>query len=167
MVVKHKLGFWKIPTGNWYMKVLVYWGLDGPPVLPLFMYYTVSWINVLQFIWRGKNVRLETQGEMMIACELNTTATNLEFDCLDAWDNPISSFRILWFFGCKCNRLPLIWNGYNYINVLFVNSFFIFGNARILNNLSGPQFFMQAKSICPSDPLVYNELGVVAYNMKE
>ncbi|GMN54359.1 hypothetical protein TIFTF001_023480 [Ficus carica] len=25
----------------------------------------------------------------------------------------------------------------------------------------------QAKSICPSDPLVYNELGVVAYNMKE
>lgn len=29
------------------------------------------------------------------------------------------------------------------------------------------QFFMQAKTICPSDPLVYNELGVVAYNMKE
>ncbi|WCJ32287.1 Anaphase-promoting complex subunit 6 [Euphorbia peplus] len=29
------------------------------------------------------------------------------------------------------------------------------------------QFFMQAKKICPSDPLVYNELGVVAYNMKE
>ncbi|XP_009587121.1 anaphase-promoting complex subunit 6 [Nicotiana tabacum] len=29
------------------------------------------------------------------------------------------------------------------------------------------QFFMQAKSICPSDPLVYNELGVVAYHMKE
>ncbi|XP_057992095.1 anaphase-promoting complex subunit 6-like [Hevea brasiliensis] len=26
---------------------------------------------------------------------------------------------------------------------------------------------MQAKTICPSDPLVYNELGVVAYNMKE
>jgi anaphase-promoting complex subunit 6 len=26
---------------------------------------------------------------------------------------------------------------------------------------------MQAKAICPSDPLVYNELGVVAYNMKE
>ncbi|CAK7323094.1 unnamed protein product [Dovyalis caffra] len=25
----------------------------------------------------------------------------------------------------------------------------------------------QAKTICPSDPLVYNELGVVAYNMKE
>ncbi|KAL8141301.1 hypothetical protein V2J09_007322 [Rumex salicifolius] len=25
----------------------------------------------------------------------------------------------------------------------------------------------QAKSICPSDPLVYNELGVVAYHMKE
>ncbi|KDP30666.1 hypothetical protein JCGZ_16222 [Jatropha curcas] len=29
------------------------------------------------------------------------------------------------------------------------------------------QFFMQAKTICPSDPLIYNELGVVAYNMKE
>ncbi|XP_031286814.1 anaphase-promoting complex subunit 6 isoform X1 [Pistacia vera] len=29
------------------------------------------------------------------------------------------------------------------------------------------QFFMQAKTICPSDPLVYNELGVVAYQMKE
>ncbi|KAI9185441.1 hypothetical protein LWI28_007247 [Acer negundo] len=29
------------------------------------------------------------------------------------------------------------------------------------------QFFMQAKTICPSDPLVYNELGVVAYHMKE
>ncbi|KAK1321426.1 Anaphase-promoting complex subunit 6 [Acorus calamus] len=29
------------------------------------------------------------------------------------------------------------------------------------------QFFMQAKSICPSDPLVYNELGVVAYHTKE
>ncbi|RWR89208.1 anaphase-promoting complex subunit 6 [Cinnamomum micranthum f. kanehirae] len=28
------------------------------------------------------------------------------------------------------------------------------------------QFFMQAKTICPSDPLVYNELGVVAYHMK-
>ncbi|XP_010274424.1 PREDICTED: anaphase-promoting complex subunit 6 [Nelumbo nucifera] len=29
------------------------------------------------------------------------------------------------------------------------------------------QFFLQAKTICPSDPLVYNELGVVAYHMKE
>ncbi|EYU26316.1 hypothetical protein MIMGU_mgv1a004647mg [Erythranthe guttata] len=29
------------------------------------------------------------------------------------------------------------------------------------------QFFMQAQIICPSDPLVYNELGVVAYHMKE
>ncbi|XP_050238671.1 anaphase-promoting complex subunit 6 [Mercurialis annua] len=29
------------------------------------------------------------------------------------------------------------------------------------------QFFLQAKEICPSDPLVYNELGIVAYNMKE
>ncbi|KAK4804568.1 hypothetical protein SAY86_004385 [Trapa natans] len=29
------------------------------------------------------------------------------------------------------------------------------------------QFFMQAKSICPSDPLIYNELGVVAYHIKE
>ncbi|CAN6820665.1 unnamed protein product, partial [Brassica oleracea] len=29
------------------------------------------------------------------------------------------------------------------------------------------QFFMQAKAICPSDPLVYNELRVVSYHMKE
>ncbi|CAN1297546.1 Anaphase-promoting complex subunit 6 [Linum perenne] len=29
------------------------------------------------------------------------------------------------------------------------------------------QFLLQAKEICSSDPLVYNELGVVAYNMKE
>ncbi|XP_047307026.1 anaphase-promoting complex subunit 6 isoform X2 [Impatiens glandulifera] len=29
------------------------------------------------------------------------------------------------------------------------------------------QFFMQAKRICNSDPLVYNELGVVSYHMKE
>ncbi|GMJ10107.1 anaphase promoting complex 6 [Hibiscus trionum] len=29
------------------------------------------------------------------------------------------------------------------------------------------QFIMQAKGICPADPLVYNELGVVAYHKKE
>lgn len=29
------------------------------------------------------------------------------------------------------------------------------------------QFFLQAKTICSSDPLVCNELGVVAYHMKE
>ncbi|CAN6558286.1 hypothetical protein ACFX2I_007791 [Malus domestica] len=29
------------------------------------------------------------------------------------------------------------------------------------------QFLMQAKTTCPSDPLVYNELGVVAYHLKE
>ncbi|GER29157.1 cell division cycle family protein [Striga asiatica] len=29
------------------------------------------------------------------------------------------------------------------------------------------QFFMQAQAVCPADPLVYNELGVVAYHMKE
>ncbi|KAK5820538.1 hypothetical protein PVK06_025585 [Gossypium arboreum] len=29
------------------------------------------------------------------------------------------------------------------------------------------QFIMQAKAICPANPLVYNELGVVAYHMKE
>ncbi|PPS02556.1 hypothetical protein GOBAR_AA18107 [Gossypium barbadense] len=29
------------------------------------------------------------------------------------------------------------------------------------------QFIMQAKAICPADPLVHNELGVVAYHMKE
>lgn len=39
-------------------------------------------------------------------------------------------------------------------------------DAQILNVLPS-QFFMQAKSICPSDPLVYNELGVVAYHSKQ
>ena len=29
------------------------------------------------------------------------------------------------------------------------------------------QFIMQEKTIRPSDPLVYNELGVVAYHMNE
>ena len=46
-----------------------------------------------------KKVRLETQEEMMIACELNTTATNLEFDCLDAWDTLFHPFRSFGFLG--------------------------------------------------------------------
>lgn len=29
------------------------------------------------------------------------------------------------------------------------------------------QYLLEAKKKCPSDPLVYNELGVVAYHMKE
>ncbi|EFJ07248.1 hypothetical protein SELMODRAFT_272183 [Selaginella moellendorffii] len=36
------------------------------------------------------------------------------------------------------------------------------------NNLNlAEQFFMQAKGICPTDPLVYNELGVMAYRNRE
>ncbi|KAM1902096.1 hypothetical protein ACFX14_030844 [Malus domestica] len=33
--------------------------------------------------------------------------------------------------------------------------------------LHATKFLMQAKTTCPSDPLVYNEPGVVAYHLKE
>lgn len=56
--------------------------------------------------------------------------------------------------------------------ILLITFFFLFSYSvklvwftlLIVNVL---QFFMQAKAVCPSDPLVYNELGAVAYHMKE
>ncbi|GMH25574.1 hypothetical protein Nepgr_027417 [Nepenthes gracilis] len=54
------------------------------------------------------------------------------------------------FPGC---HLPTLYIGMEYM--------------RTHNFKLAEQFFMQAKTICPSDPLVYNELGVVAYHMKE
>lgn len=38
---------------------------------------------------------------------------------------------------------------------------------RMMNMCGLLQFFTQAKSICPTDPLVFNELGVMAYRNKE
>ncbi|KAJ6301629.1 hypothetical protein OIU77_015855 [Salix suchowensis] len=54
------------------------------------------------------------------------------------------------FPGC---HLPTLYIGMEYM--------------RIHSYKLAEQFFMQAKAFCPSDPLLYNELGVVAYNMKE
>ncbi|KAG0503695.1 hypothetical protein HPP92_003767 [Vanilla planifolia] len=54
------------------------------------------------------------------------------------------------FPGC---HLPTLYIGMEYM--------------RTHNFKLAEQFFLQARVICPSDPLVYNELGVVAYHMKE
>ncbi|KAK6946621.1 Tetratricopeptide repeat, partial [Dillenia turbinata] len=54
------------------------------------------------------------------------------------------------FPGC---HLPTLYIGMEYM--------------RTHNFKLAEQFFMQAKTVCSSDPLVYNELGVVAYHMKE
>nr|CAD1837361.1 unnamed protein product [Ananas comosus var. bracteatus] len=51
------------------------------------------------------------------------------------------------------SHLPTLYIGMEYI--------------RTHNFKLAEQFFLQAKTICPSDPLVYNELGVVAYHMKD
>ncbi|KAK9199105.1 hypothetical protein WN944_014292 [Citrus x changshan-huyou] len=59
------------------------------------------------------------------------------------------------FPGC---HLPTLYIGMEYMR----NHSF-----KLAEQLSFLQFFMQAKTICPSDPLVYNELGVVAYHMKD
>ena len=56
------------------------------------------------------------------------------------------------------------------LGILFPFILFILFLVMVCQHSDSPsvfQFFMQAKAICPSDPLVYNELGVVAYNMKE
>ncbi|KAK9070581.1 hypothetical protein SSX86_010983 [Deinandra increscens subsp. villosa] len=67
-------------------------------------------------------------------------------------DQAMSGYRTAarLFPGC---HLPLLYIGMEYMRT---HSFKL-----------ADQFFMQAKAICPSDPLVYNELGVVAYNMRE
>ncbi|KAF5204619.1 Cell division cycle 16-like protein [Thalictrum thalictroides] len=92
-------------------------------------------------------------------------ATSLDKTFLPAWighgnasaakeegDQAMSSFRTAarLFPGC---HLPTLYIGMEYM--------------RTHNYKHAEQFFMQAKAICPSDPLVFNELGVVAYHMKE
>ncbi|XP_020593045.1 anaphase-promoting complex subunit 6 [Phalaenopsis equestris] len=54
------------------------------------------------------------------------------------------------FPGC---HLPTLYIGMEYM--------------RTHNFKLAEQFILQARAICPLDPLVYNELGVVAYHMKE
>uniref|UniRef100_A0A7N0UGE0 Anaphase-promoting complex subunit 6 n=1 Tax=Kalanchoe fedtschenkoi TaxID=63787 RepID=A0A7N0UGE0_KALFE len=92
-------------------------------------------------------------------------ATSLDGTFLPAWighgnayaaqdegDQAMSSYRTAarLFPGC---HLPTLYIGMEYMRT---HSFKL-----------SEQFFVQAKIICPSDPLVYNELGVVAYHMKE
>ncbi|CAL5405953.1 unnamed protein product [Camellia sinensis] len=113
-------------------------------------------------------------------------ATNLDGTFLPAWigygnayaaqeegDQAMSAYRTAarLFPGC---HLPTLYIGMEYmrthsfklaeqLNVnIMMSAFCVQCSDRILS-----QFFMQAKTICPSDPLVYNELGVVAYHMKE
>jgi anaphase-promoting complex subunit 6 len=38
---------------------------------------------------------------------------------------------------------------------------------RVSNLNLASQYIMQAKDICPNDPLIHNELGVIAYINKE
>ncbi|KAL3733899.1 hypothetical protein ACJRO7_023277 [Eucalyptus globulus] len=70
----------------------------------------------------------------------------------DEGDQAMSAYRTAarLFPGC---HLPTLYIGMEYMRT---HSFKL-----------AEQFFMQAKTICPSDPLVYNELGVVSYHMKE
>ncbi|XP_072974279.1 anaphase-promoting complex subunit 6 [Typha angustifolia] len=67
-------------------------------------------------------------------------------------DQAMAAFRTAarLFPGC---HLPTLYIGMEYM--------------RTHNFKLAEQFFLQAKTICPSDPLVHNELGVVAYHMKE
>ncbi|XP_010537723.1 PREDICTED: anaphase-promoting complex subunit 6 [Tarenaya hassleriana] len=74
------------------------------------------------------------------------------FAAQDEGDQAMSAYRTAarLFPGC---HLPTLYIGMEYM--------------RTHSYKLAEQFFMQAKTICPSDPLVYNELGVVAYHMKE
>ncbi|XP_077227444.1 anaphase promoting complex 6 isoform X2 [Tasmannia lanceolata] len=92
-------------------------------------------------------------------------ATNLDGTFPPAWigfgnayavqeegDQAMAAFRTAarLFPGC---HLPTLYVGMEYM--------------RTHNFKLAEQFLMQAKTICTSDPLVYNELGVVAYHTKE
>ncbi|KAL2943636.1 Anaphase-promoting complex subunit 6 [Bienertia sinuspersici] len=96
---------------------------------------------------------------------LYSKATSLEGTFLSAWigqgnayaaleegDQAMLAYRTAarLFPGC---HLPTMYIGMEYMRT---HSFKL-----------AEQFFLQAKTICCSDPLVYNELGVVAYHMKE
>ncbi|TYI96210.1 hypothetical protein E1A91_D01G055200v1 [Gossypium mustelinum] len=72
-------------------------------------------------------------------------------------DQAMSAYRTAarLFPGC---HLPTLYIGMEYMRT---HSF------KLAEQGIAFQFIMQAKAICPADPLVYNELGVVAYHMKE
>jgi len=78
--------------------------------------------------------------------------TGIAYAAQEEGDQAMAAFRTAarLFPGC---HLPTLYMGMQYV--------------RMHNFKLAEQFFTQAKSICPSDPLIYNELGVVAYNMKE
>ncbi|PNT77785.1 hypothetical protein BRADI_1g68757v3 [Brachypodium distachyon] len=78
--------------------------------------------------------------------------TGIAYAAQEEGDQAMAAFRTAarLFPGC---HLPTLYMGMQYV--------------RMHNFKLAEQFFMQAKSICPSDPLIFNELGVVAYNMKE
>ncbi|CAN6301624.1 unnamed protein product [Urochloa humidicola] len=78
--------------------------------------------------------------------------TGIAYAAQEEGDQAMTAFRTAarLFPGC---HLPTLYMGMQYVRM---HSFKL-----------AEQFFAQAKSICPSDPLIYNELGVVAYNMKE
>ncbi|XP_078431179.1 anaphase promoting complex 6 isoform X2 [Wolffia australiana] len=92
-------------------------------------------------------------------------ATNLDPTFPPAWlgfgnayaaqeesDQAMAAFRTAarLFPGC---HLPKLYIGMEYM--------------RTHNFKLAEQFLIQAKTICPYDPLVYNELGVIAYHTKE
>jgi len=78
--------------------------------------------------------------------------TGIAYAAQEEGDQAMAAFRTAarLFPGC---HLPTLYMGMQYV--------------RMHNFKLAEQFFTQAKSICPSDPLIYNEAGVVAYNMKE
>uniref|UniRef100_A0A0D9VRN4 Uncharacterized protein n=1 Tax=Leersia perrieri TaxID=77586 RepID=A0A0D9VRN4_9ORYZ len=78
--------------------------------------------------------------------------TGIAYAAQEEGDQAMAAFRTAarLFPGC---HLPTLYMGMQYL--------------RMHNFKLAEQFFTQAKSICPSDPLIYNELGAVAYNMKE
>eukprot|EP00267_Zea_mays_P029606 XP_008660357.1 anaphase-promoting complex subunit 6 isoform X4 [Zea mays] len=78
--------------------------------------------------------------------------TGIAYAAQEEGDQAMAAFRTAarLFPGC---HLPTLYMGMQYV--------------RMHNFKLAEQFFTQAKSICPSDPLIHNELGVVAYNMKE
>lgn len=95
----------------------------------------------------------------------NSKATSLDGTFAPAWigygnayaakeegDQAMSAYRhaARLFPGC---HLPILFIGMEYM--------------RSHSYKLAEQFLTQAKRICPSDPHVYTELGVVAYNMKE
>ena len=65
----------------------------------------------------------------------------------------------------------IAWNslkaGYLTSVAFVVRMRFLFIFCRLINMCGLLQFFVQAKSICPTDPLVFNELGVMAYRNKQ